>query len=69
MAMGTWRKWVAALAMRVGLFVISAVGRLRMEALVRAIMPLLVAEFAVLALVILFPALSTTVPRLFGYTH
>jgi tripartite ATP-independent transporter DctM subunit len=51
------------------LFVISAVGRLRMEALVRAILPLLLAEFAVLALVILFPALSTTVPRLFGYTH
>lgn len=51
------------------LFVISAVGRLRMEALVRAILPLLMAEFAVLALVILFPALSTTVPRLFGYTH
>lgn len=51
------------------LFVISAVGRLRMEALVRAILPLLVAELAVLALVILFPALSTTVPRLFGYTH
>jgi tripartite ATP-independent transporter DctM subunit len=51
------------------LFVISAVGRLRMEALVRAILPLLLAELAVLALVILFPALSTTVPRLFGYTH
>jgi tripartite ATP-independent transporter DctM subunit len=51
------------------LFVISAVGRLRMEALVRAILPLLLAEFAVLVLVILFPALSTTVPRLFGYAH
>jgi tripartite ATP-independent transporter DctM subunit len=51
------------------LFVISAVGRLRMEALVRAILPLLLAEIAVLVLVILFPALSTTVPRLFGYTH
>ena len=51
------------------LFVISAVGRLRLEALARAILPLLAAELAVLALVILFPALSTTVPRLFGYTH
>ncbi|HLT00691.1 MAG TPA: TRAP transporter large permease [Geminicoccaceae bacterium] len=51
------------------LFVVSAVGRLKMEALVRAILPLLLAELAVLALVILFPALSTTVPRLFGYTH
>jgi len=51
------------------LFVVSAVGRLRMEALARAILPLLLAELAVLVLVILFPALSTTVPRLFGYTH
>ena len=51
------------------LFVISTVGRLRLEALARAILPLLMAEFAVLALVILFPALSTTVPRLLGYTH
>jgi tripartite ATP-independent transporter DctM subunit len=51
------------------LFVISAVGRLRLEALARAILPLLAAELAVLALVILFPALSTTVPRLVGYTH
>jgi tripartite ATP-independent transporter DctM subunit len=51
------------------LFVISAVGRLRMEALARAILPLLLAELAVLALVILFPAVSTTIPHLFGYTR
>ena len=48
------------------LFVISTVGRIRLEALARAILPLLFAELAVLALVMLFPALSTTVPRLFG---
>jgi tripartite ATP-independent transporter DctM subunit len=51
------------------LFVISTVGRIRLEALARAILPLLLAELAVLALVILFPALSTTLPGWFGYTH
>jgi tripartite ATP-independent transporter DctM subunit len=51
------------------LFVISTVGRIRLEALARAILPLLLAELAVLVLVILFPALSTTLPGWFGYSH
>ena len=51
------------------LFVISTVGRIRLESLSRAILPLLLAEFVVLGVVIAFPAVSTTVPRLFGYTH
>ncbi len=51
------------------LFVISTVGRIRLESLSRAILPLLLAEFVVLGVVIAFPAVSTTVPRLFGFTH
>ena len=51
------------------LFVISTVGRIRLESLSRAILPLLLAELVVLGVVIAFPAVSTTVPRLFGYTH
>ncbi|WP_108661584.1 TRAP transporter large permease [Acuticoccus kandeliae] len=51
------------------LFVVSTVGRLRLEALSKAVLPLLAAELLVLLLVILIPALSTTVPSLFGYTH
>jgi tripartite ATP-independent transporter DctM subunit len=49
------------------LFVISAVGRIRLEALVRAILPLLAAELVVLLLVILFPAVSTALPRFLGF--
>ncbi len=51
------------------LFVVSTVGRIRLETLSRSIVPLLLAELFVLALVIAFPAISTTVPRLFGITH
>lgn len=51
------------------LFVISTVGRIRLETLSRAIVPFLLAELLVLALVIAFPAISTTVPKLFGLTH
>jgi tripartite ATP-independent transporter DctM subunit len=51
------------------LFVMASVGRLRFELLSRAVLPLLAAELAVLALVILFPALSITVPGWFGYTR
>jgi tripartite ATP-independent transporter DctM subunit len=51
------------------LFVVSTVGRIRLETLSRTIVPLLLAELLVLALVIAFPAISTTVPRLFGITH
>jgi tripartite ATP-independent transporter DctM subunit len=51
------------------LFVVSTVGRIRLETLSRTIVPLLLAELLVLAIVIAFPAVSTTVPRLFGITH
>lgn len=51
------------------LFVISTVGQMRVERLARAILPLLVAELIVLALVIIFPVLSTAVPAFFGLTH
>jgi len=51
------------------LFVMTSVGRLRIELLSRAILPLLAAELVVLLAVVLFPALSTTVPGWFGYTR
>jgi tripartite ATP-independent transporter DctM subunit len=49
------------------LFVMTSVGRLRFELLSKAILPLLAAEIVVLLAVVLFPALSTTVPGWFGY--
>ena len=51
------------------LFVVSTVGRIRMEALSRTIVPFLVAELFVLALVIAFPIISTALPKLVGITH
>jgi len=51
------------------LFVVSTIGRIRLETLSKAIVPLLMAELLVLALVIAFPAISITVPKLFGITH
>lgn len=51
------------------LFVMTSVGRLRFDLLSKAILPLLAAELIVLLLVVLFPALSTTVPGWFGYTR
>lgn len=51
------------------LFVMTSVGRLRFDLLSKAILPLIAAELCVLLLVILFPALSTTVPGWFGYTR
>lgn len=51
------------------LFVISAVGRLRLEALSRAVLPLLLAELLVLLLVILVPGVSTFVPNYFGFAN
>ncbi len=51
------------------LFVISTIGRIRLERLTQAIFPLILAELAVLVLVIAFPAISTTVPRVLGFTH
>jgi tripartite ATP-independent transporter DctM subunit len=49
------------------LFVITSVSRLKFEAICRAIVPFILAEVVVLALVILFPALSTALPQLLGY--
>ena len=51
------------------LFVISSVGRLRIEALSKAILPLLLAELLVLLLVILVPGVSTFVPNQFGFSN
>ncbi|RJR36384.1 MAG: TRAP transporter large permease subunit [Desulfobacteraceae bacterium] len=51
------------------LFVISTVGRVRFEDLVKAAIPLLAAEMVVLIAVIVFPPISTFIPRLFGFTH
>jgi tripartite ATP-independent transporter DctM subunit len=51
------------------LFVISSVGRLRLEALSRAVLPLLLAEIAVLLLVIFIPEISTAIPDYFGYAN
>lgn len=51
------------------LFIMTSVSRLKFESIARAIMPLVAAEIAVLVLIILFPALSTTVPALLGYTR
>ncbi|WP_305987875.1 TRAP transporter large permease [Roseibium sp. MMSF_3544] len=50
------------------LFVIATIGRLRIEGLSRAVLPLLAAELAVLLLVILVPSLSTALPRFFGFS-
>ncbi len=51
------------------LFVISTVGRLRIEALSRSVLPLLLAEMIVLLLVILVPGISTFVPNYFGFAN
>lgn len=51
------------------LFVISTVGRLRVEHLSKAVLPLLLAELCVLLLVILVPGISTFVPRYFGFAN
>lgn len=51
------------------LFVVSTVGRIRLEVLAKSIIPFLLAELAVLAMVIAFPSISTVLPKLFGITH
>ena len=51
------------------LFVMSAVARLKIEEITRAILPLLAALLVVLLAVVFIPALSTFVPALFGYTR
>lgn len=51
------------------LFVMTSVSRLKFEGIAKAIIPMVIAEIAVLLLIILFPALSLSVPGLFGYTR
>ncbi|HEY0856895.1 MAG TPA: TRAP transporter large permease [Albitalea sp.] len=51
------------------LFVVTSVGRLRLERLSRAILPLLAAEVVVLLAIVLWPPLSTAVPAWFGYAR
>ncbi len=51
------------------LFVIATVGRLRIEGLSKAVLPLLFAELVVLLLVILVPDISTFIPRISGFAN
>ncbi len=51
------------------LFVITSISRLKFEMISRAILPMVLAELVVLALLILFPALSVTFPGWLGLTH
>lgn len=51
------------------LFVMTSVSRLKFEGIAKAIMPMVFAELAVLLLIIVFPALSITVPGFFGFTR
>jgi tripartite ATP-independent transporter DctM subunit len=51
------------------LFVTTSVGRLRFEGLARAVLPMLAAEFFVLALVVLYPPVSVALPSWLGYTR
>ncbi|MEF3048764.1 TRAP transporter large permease [Pseudotabrizicola sp. L79] len=49
------------------LFVTSSVSGLRVETVARAAMPFLLVEVAVIFLLTYFPALTLTIPRLFGF--
>ncbi len=51
------------------LFVTSSVSGLRVETIARAIMPFLLVEVAVIFLLTYFPALTLTIPRLFGFVQ
>jgi tripartite ATP-independent transporter DctM subunit len=51
------------------LFVITSISRLKFELICRAILPMILAEVAILALIIQFPALSVTFPSWLGFTH
>lgn len=51
------------------LFVTSSVSGLRVETVARAAMPFLLVEVAVIFLLTYFPALTLTVPRLFGFVQ
>ncbi|WP_176086342.1 TRAP transporter large permease [Martelella sp. HB161492] len=49
------------------LFVTSSVSKLRVETVARAVLPFLAVEVAVIFLITYVPALSLTLPRLFGF--
>lgn len=49
------------------LFITSAVGRLKLEKLIKEVMPFLLAEMAVLILLIFIPQLTTWLPAVLGY--
>lgn len=51
------------------LFIITSVSKLKFERVALAMIPLVFAELAVLCLLILFPALSLTVPGWFGFSR
>lgn len=51
------------------LFVTSSVSGLRVETVAKAVMPFLAVEVAVIFLLTYFPALTLTVPRLFGFVQ
>ncbi|MDX6749651.1 TRAP transporter large permease [Geminicoccaceae bacterium 1502E] len=51
------------------LFVTTVVSRVPMGALIRAIMPMLMAEMVVFLLIVLFPGLSLWLPGLLGYSR
>jgi tripartite ATP-independent transporter DctM subunit len=49
------------------LFIVSAVGSLRLEKLIKAAIPFLIAEAAALALIVFVPPLTTWLPKILGY--
>ncbi len=51
------------------LFVVSTVGRLKLEKLIKEVIPFIIVEYIVILLVILFPALTNSLPKLFGFLH
>jgi tripartite ATP-independent transporter DctM subunit len=51
------------------LYVMTSVSQLKFERIAAAIMPFVLAEMVVLILIILFPAITLTIPHWFGYTR
>lgn len=51
------------------LFILTAVGQLRFEKLSRAVLPMVFALMVVLAMVMYIPAISLTLPRVFGFAR
>lgn len=51
------------------LFLVSSMERIRLEKIIRHIVPMLLAEMVVLALIVAFPAISYSLPYYLGFTH